>query len=120
MAMGHPLHLKMQLLILLNCLLHTLLVEFRSRFFLPNCQINPHFSRGLLNNENSAGSLDLSDLLLHPGVWTGIWNSGMENGMENGMEQWIYTVTVNLCSGSIQSSLTMSLGQLSHCRGCLW
>ena len=56
--------------------------------------MNPHFSRGLLNHEKSAGSLDLSDLLLHPGVWTGIWISGMENGME----QQIYTAQVRHCS----------------------
>ena len=102
MAVGHPLHLKMQPLELLKCLLHTLLVEVKSGFFLPNCQMNPHFSsRGLLNHEKSADSLDLSELLLHPGVWTGIWISGME--MEWNSE---YT---KLKLGTVQSSLSYLL-----------
>ena len=60
--------------------------------------MNPHFSRGLLNHEKSAGSLDLSDLLLHPGVWAEIWISGMENGMKSEYTQ--------LQLGTVQSSLS--------------
>ena len=69
---GAPITSQNATIRIVKCLLHALLVEFKSRFFLPNCQMNPHFSRGLLNHEKSPGSLDLSDLLLHPGVWTGI------------------------------------------------